>query len=71
MNNTKNSSDYNSLYNDLIKFLTILIVVNILMFVSSPNKNKLLGSNYIKFMSYVLLGILTYWLVISKLILFD
>ena len=71
MINTKNSSDYNSLYNDLIKFLTILIVVNILMFVSSPTKNKLLGSNYIKFMSYVLLGILTYWLVISKLILFD
>ena len=71
MNNIKNSSDYNNLYNDLIKYVTILLVVNLLMFVSTPSKNKFMGSNYIKFMTYVLLGIVTYWLVISKVILFD
>ena len=71
MNNIKNSSDYNNLYNDLIKYVTILLVVNLLMFVSNPSKNKFMGSNYIKFMTYVLLGIVTYWLVISKVILFD
>ena len=70
MNNTKDS-DYNNLYNDLIKYITILLVVNLLMFVSNPAKNRLLGSNYIKFMCYLLLGIVTYWLVISKLIMFD
>ena len=71
MNNTKNYKDYNNLYNDLVKYMTILVVVNVLMFMSNSGKNKLMGFNYIKFMSYVLLGIVTYWLVISKIIRFD
>ena len=71
MNNTKNYKDYNNLYNDLVKYMTILVVVNVLMFMSNSGKNKLMGFNYIKFMSYVLLGIVTYWLVISKFIRFD
>ncbi len=66
-----NKSEYNNLYNDIIKYTTILIVVNLLMFISSPKKNKFLGDTYLKFMTYIILGIITYWLVISKVIKFD
>ena len=32
---------------------------------------KFLGKTYLQFMSYILLGLITYWLVISKIIVFD
>ena len=63
--------EYKQLYNDLIKFITILIVLNIIMYISNPSQNVLLGSNYIKLMASIILGISTYWLVISKIIVFD
>jgi len=63
--------EYKQLYNDLIKFMTILIVLNMIMYISNPAQNVLLGSNYIKLMTSIILGITTYWLVISKIIVFD
>jgi hypothetical protein len=63
--------EYKQLYNDLIKFITILIVLNIIMYISNPSQNVLLGANYIKLMTSIILGIATYWLVISKIIVFD
>mgnify|MGYP006104769851 CR=1 FL=1 len=63
--------EYKQLYNDLIKFMTILIVLNMIMYISNPSQNVLLGSNYIKLMTSIILGITTYWLVISKIIVFD
>jgi len=63
--------DYKNLYNDLVKYTTILVVVNLFMFLSNPSANSFLGGNYIKFMTYIIMGILTYWLVISKIIKFD
>lgn len=66
--NIKNiDNEYKPLVNDLIKMTTLLIVVNILMYLSDPN-NKLLGGQYIKIMIFILLGITTYWLIIEKLI---
>ena len=63
--------EYKQLYNDLIKFITILVVLNLLMYISNPTQNVLLGSNYIKLMTSIILRITTYWLVISKIIVFD
>jgi len=65
------SEDYKNLYNDLIKFTTMFLVVNLLMFISNPSRNVFLGENFVKLMTYILLGLVTYWLVISKVILFD
>ena len=63
--------DYKNLYNDLIKFVTILVVLNLLMFLSNPTQNVFMGSTYLKLMIYIVLGLTTYWLVISKIIVFD
>ena len=63
--------EYKQLYNDLVKFITILVVLNLLMYISNPTQNVLLGSNYVKLMTSIILGITTYWLVISKIIVFD
>jgi hypothetical protein len=63
--------EYKDLYNDIVKFSTILVVVNLFMFLSNPSRNTFLGGNYIKFMTFIIMGIITYWLVISKIIKFD
>lgn len=67
----KIADDYKDLHQDLLKFTTILIVLNLLMFLSNPSENTFLGINFIKFMIYILLGIITYYLVVSKIIVFD
>jgi hypothetical protein len=63
--------EYKELARDLVKFTTILLVLNLLMFLANPNENSFLGDAFIRFSIFILLGIVTYWLVISKLIQFD
>lgn len=67
----KVEEEYKDLVNDIIKFVTILIVLNLLMFISNPNENVFLGNTYLKLIIYIILGLTTYWLVISKVIQFD
>jgi hypothetical protein len=65
------SKEYRSLFNDVLRFLTLLVVVNIIMFLSNPTDNVLFGTFYTKLTIAVLLGVSTYWLVIDELIVFD
>lgn len=67
----KVDDEYKSLYNDLVKFTTILVVLNFIMYISNPEQNVFLGGNYMKMIICILLGLVTYWLVISKIIVFD
>ena len=71
INFKKIDPEYRVLIKDVAKFATILIVFNFFMFLSNTRKNSLMGANYITFMVYILMGVLTYQLVISKLIKFD
>ena len=63
-------NEYKDLFNELIKILTIMVSVNILMYLSDTN-NKLMNMQYIKLIILVLLGLSTYWLIVNKLILFN
>lgn len=65
------TEQYKDLLNDVIKFATILIVLNLLMFFTNPAENSFMGETYFMFMIFILLGVATYWLVISKLVRFD
>ena len=71
LNLKKIETEYKVLIRDVAKFATILVVFNLFMFLSNTKKNSLMGGNYIAFMVYILMGVLTYQLVISKLIKFD
>ena len=62
--------DYADMFNDVIKMATILIVVNLLMFVNNPTENKILSLVYIKLCIFILLGLTTYWLLVKNIILF-
>ena len=63
--------EYYPMINDLIKYTVIFIVVNFLMYFSNSKSNKLLSESYIKFMTFALLGVMTYWLIIKKIFVFE
>lgn len=60
--------EYVPMIQDVIKMFVILVVLNLLMFISNPKVNKIMGESYIKLMSFIILGVLTYWLIVKKLI---
>lgn len=67
----KLDDEYKNIVKDILKITTILVVFNIFMFLSNTSQFVLLGSNYLEFIVYIILGMLTYSLVISKIIKFD
>jgi len=62
--------EYKPMFEEITKMIVILVVVNFLMYISDPNINKFLGESYLKLIIFVVLGVLTYWLVIKKVIKF-
>jgi|TARA_B110000971_G_scaffold116801_1_gene119737 hypothetical protein len=68
----KNLEDeYKNTIKDCLKVVTVLVVINIFMYIANPTAHVLLGGNYLEFIVYIILGLLTYSLVISKIIKFD
>ena len=65
------TKDYKLMINELIKIITVLLISNMLMFVSDPSNNKLFGSSYIKLTMVISLGFITYWLIVKNLIIFE
>ena len=61
--------DYANMTNDMVKMTTILVIVNILMYINCPSDNSLLSLVYLKLCVFILLGIVTYWLIIKNIIL--
>jgi hypothetical protein len=67
----KVQEEYRPLIHDILKFLMILVVLNLIMFLYKPIDNTFMGGGYIKLMIGLLLGVVTYWLIIDYLIAFD
>ena len=68
----KNLEDeYKNTIKDCLKVVTVLVVINIFAYIANPTTRVLLGGNYLEFIVYIILGLLTYSLVISKIIKFD
>lgn len=62
---TNLGEEYIPLTNDLLKFTSILIVLNILMWISNPIENTLFGEKYLTLLIYFLLGLVTYHLLVK------
>ena len=60
--------DYRNLISDVVKFTTILCVFNTLLFLNNPANNQLFNINYLKFLIFLILGLMTYWLVIVNIL---
>ena len=63
----KNNEDYINMKNDVLKYNTIFIVMNILMFLLNISENNLFSTIYIKLIIFFNLGLATYWLIIKNI----
>lgn len=63
----KTNENYINLKNDVLKFNTIFLVMNILMFLSNISENNLFSTIYIKLIILFNLGLATYWLIIKNI----
>ena len=64
------SPEYKDLIEDIVKTTIIFIVVQMLMIVSG-HSSDMFGIKYIELFVCVVLGISTYWLVVTKLVRID
>jgi len=60
--------EYVPAINDMIRMFIIQLVVNIMFYVSNPKENALLNETFLETLLYILLGVMTYWLIIKKVI---
>ena len=76
------SDRYSKLLNDLVQIATIVLITHYLMTLEYPNKQLmnmkilesgkgLLSKNFINLLLYVLIGFITYDLVIKEIIVFE
>ena len=76
------SDRYSKLLNDLVQIVTIVLVTHYLMTLEYPNKQLmnmkilesgkgLLSKNFINLLLYVLIGFITYDLIIKEVIIFE
>ena len=63
----KTNENYINLKNDILKYNTIFLIMNILMFLSDISENNLFSTIYIKLIILFNLGLATYWLIIKNI----
>ena len=63
----KTTQNYIFLKNDVLKYNTIFIVMNILMYLSNISENSLFSTIYMKLIILFNLGLVTYWLIIKNI----
>lgn len=61
---TKN--DFNIMWSDIVKFLTVIIIFHILSYIVDDQDN-FFSENFIKSLLYIVVGILTYYFITKQL----
>lgn len=62
--------EYRAVCQDITRMLTIQIITNFLLYLSNPNQTVFLSQDFIKTLLYLLIGIITYWLITNKVFSF-
>ena len=61
--------DYVDLLNDLSKIISVLFILNILLYLDNMSEN-LINLRFIRISILIILAFITYWLIIKKLLVF-
>lgn len=65
----KISNQYINLMNDLVKLISVLIILNLLIYLDGLSEN-LINLRYLRISFLVIISFITYWLIVNKLIKF-
>uniref|UniRef100_A0A6C0IYF2 Uncharacterized protein n=1 Tax=viral metagenome TaxID=1070528 RepID=A0A6C0IYF2_9ZZZZ len=65
----KISDEYIHLMNDLIKIVSILLILNLLLYLDGLSEN-LINLRYLRISFLIIVSFITYWLIVNKLVIF-
>ena len=68
-NSLKNDKDYKNLLRDILKYSTLIVVINLLFYISKTN-TSFFNSLFIDIECFMIVALCAYWLVVNKLISF-
>jgi hypothetical protein len=63
--------EYIPVINDVLRMMAIQIVAQILFVMSSKTKEKFFNEVFVQTLFFIVIGVLAYWLIIRKLIVFQ
>lgn len=63
--------EYIPVINDVIRMMAIQIVAQVLFVMSSKTKEKFFNEVFIQTLFFIIIGVLAYWLIVRKLIIFQ
>ena len=59
-------SEYVLYIEDIMRMVTIQVIIQFMMYLQSPSSNKFFDANFIQIVLYVILGVTAYWLLVRK-----
>ena len=62
------SKEYIAFLDDVARMVTIQIVIQLMVFLSSPSTNSFFDIRFFEILLYVILGVSAYWLIVKKLV---
>jgi len=66
----KISNEYIDLMNDLTKIISVLLILNLLLYLDGLSEN-LINLRYLRISFLIIVSFITYWLIVNKLIVFS
>tara|TARA_Y100000589_G_scaffold331978_1_gene388359 strand:+ start:1484 stop:1714 length:231 start_codon:yes stop_codon:yes gene_type:complete len=63
--------EYVPMINDVIRMAVIQIVAQMLFYFNDPKKNPLWSLTFAQTLIYILIGVISYWLIMRKIIIIN
>jgi hypothetical protein len=62
------SSDYLPMANDVVRMLVIQVTIQLMVFLASPSTVAFFSTEFVLLLTYIVLGVLMYWLVVRQIV---
>lgn len=63
-------SEYVGMFNDMARFITIQIAIQLMLYTMSPNKFGFFTADFMMLLLFIVIGVMLYWLVFKKIVSF-
>jgi len=60
--------EYVPLVDDTMRMLTLQVIIQFMLMLRSPKEYSMFSESFFELLFYIVLGLMTYWLVIRKLV---
>jgi|TARA_B110000211_G_C13878186_1_gene463957 uncharacterized membrane protein SirB2 len=64
-------TEYVPLLNDVIRMITLQVIIQLMLSLRDNEEYPFFSQNFFELLFYIVLGLMTYWLVIKKIIRFN